>query len=119
MLQLTYKFAIWFFVQLDFYTRFMKAHVECKVGLRAFEKLKFYYVRRLKEHNTCACKYRTEMVELKHGFNNMQTTSKGVHDRACNCNCDVYSRNIPRHCIVECTKISSFTDTWNSILCLL
>jgi hypothetical protein len=38
----------------------MKVHVECKVGLRAFEKLKPYYVRRLKEHNTCACKYYIE-----------------------------------------------------------
>jgi hypothetical protein len=74
----------------------MKAHVECKVGLRAFEKLKPYYVKRLKEHNTCTSKYHTEMVELQHGFNNMQTTSKGVHGRMCPCNCDICFNEIPR-----------------------
>jgi hypothetical protein len=42
----------------------MKVHVESTISLRAFEKLKPYYVRRLKEHNTCAYKYHMEMVEL-------------------------------------------------------
>jgi hypothetical protein len=76
---------------LDFYTRFMKAHVEGKVGLRTFEKLKPYYVRRLKECNTCTCKYYIKMLELRHGFNNMWITSKGVHGKACNYSCDVCS----------------------------
>ncbi len=67
-----------FFVilQLDFYTQFAKAHPNCIVGLRAFEKLKPYYVRRLKECNTCACKYHIEMVELHACFNNMRTLWK-------------------------------------------
>jgi hypothetical protein len=70
----------------------MKVHVEC-VGIRAFEKLKPYYVRRLKVHNTCAYKYHTKMVELQHGFNNMQIASKGTHGRTSNCNCDIcYSK---------------------------
>jgi len=98
MLQLTYKFVICFFVPLEFYTRFMKVHVEC---------------------NTCACKYHTEMVELKHGFNNMRTTSKGVHGRACNCSCDVCSSEIPRHYIVERTQFSNLINMWSSILCPL
>jgi hypothetical protein len=50
-------------MQLDFYRYFVKAHGK-KVGLRAFEKLKPYYVRKLKERNTCSCKYHVEMVEL-------------------------------------------------------
>jgi hypothetical protein len=35
-----------------------------RVGLKAFEKLKHYYVHKLMERNTHACKYRVEMVEL-------------------------------------------------------
>ncbi len=55
----------------------MKAHGS-KVGLKAFEKLKPYYVHRLLERNTCACKYHVKMVELRKGFNKMQHVSKGV-----------------------------------------
>jgi hypothetical protein len=76
----------------------MKAHVECKVGLRAFEELKVYNVRKLKEHNTCACKYHPEMVELRHGCNNMQTTSKGVHGRMCPCSYNICYSEILGQC---------------------
>jgi hypothetical protein len=41
------------------------------VGVCSFEKLKPFYVRRLKEWNNNACKYYVEMMELKNGFNNM------------------------------------------------
>jgi hypothetical protein len=64
---------------LDFYTRFLKEHPNCQIGPWAFEKFKSYYVRRLKEWNTCAYKYHVEMVELKHGFDNMQFVTKGIH----------------------------------------
>jgi hypothetical protein len=67
------------FEQLDFYTWFLKECPNYQVGLRAFEKLKPYYVRRLKNWNICAYKYLVEMVELRHGFNNMQSTTKSIH----------------------------------------
>jgi hypothetical protein len=50
-------------MQLDFYTCFINAHGK-KVGLKTFEKLKPYYVCKLKERNTCSYKYHVEMVEL-------------------------------------------------------
>jgi hypothetical protein len=50
----------------------MEEHPNCQVELRAFEKLKSYYVRILKEWNTHACKHHVEMTKLKHGYNNMQ-----------------------------------------------
>ncbi len=79
----------------------MKVHVECKVGFRAFEKLKPCYVKRLKECNTCACKYHIEMVELQHGFNNMWATSREVHGIICNCNYDICCFETPRHFIAK------------------
>jgi hypothetical protein len=48
----------------------MNAHGS-NVKLRAFEKFKPYYVRKLKEGNTYACKYHVQMVELQDGFNNI------------------------------------------------
>jgi len=35
-----------------------------RVGLKAFEKLKYYYVCKLMERNKHACKYHVEMIEL-------------------------------------------------------
>jgi hypothetical protein len=67
--------------------------------------------------NTCACKYHIEMVELQHDFNNMQTTSKGVHGRLCYCNCDIYWFETPRHYFVEWVQLSEFIDMWTSSLC--
>jgi hypothetical protein len=49
----------------------LKEHPNYQVGLQGFEKIKPYYVRKLKAQNTCACKYHVEMAELRHGFNNM------------------------------------------------
>jgi hypothetical protein len=57
--------------------------------LKAFEKLKPYYVYRFVERNTCVCKYHIKMVELQKGFNNMSHGSKRVHGTNCNCNYDV------------------------------
>jgi hypothetical protein len=34
------------------------------MGVEAFEKLKSYYVYKIMEWNTCACKYHVEMIEL-------------------------------------------------------
>jgi hypothetical protein len=52
--------------------QFMKEHPKCQVELRAFLKLKPYYVKILKDLNTYAFKHHTEMKKLKHGYNNMQ-----------------------------------------------
>jgi hypothetical protein len=46
-------------------------------------------MKRLKEQNTCSCKYHVEMVELMHGFNNKWFVAKGIHGRNCNYACDV------------------------------
>jgi hypothetical protein len=91
-------------MQLEFYTRFVKAHGK-KVGLKAFEKLKSYYVCKLKEMNTCSCKYHVEMVKLRHGFNNMRGESKVVHGKQCSCNCEVCVSLVDGLCTSRLTTI--------------
>jgi len=48
-------------------------------SLKWISRLKSFFVWRLKEYNTYACKYHVEMVELLKGFNNMSTSSNGIH----------------------------------------
>ncbi len=95
----------------------MKAHGS-RVGLRAFENLKPYYVRRLIEMNTCACKYHVKMVELQEGFNNMRHGSKGVHGTNCKYNCDVCcnSTNTSNECKASYMTFQGLTNMWTSIM---
>ena len=112
--------------QLEFHTRFREANEESSVGLRAFELLKPFYVRRLKERNTCACKYHCEVAELRVGWNNMRTATKGIHGRHCECTCDVCAapehghpagEGQPSTCRADLAHFTGLTDMWHSVLC--
>ena len=112
--------------QLEFHTRFREANEDKRVGLRAFELLKPYYVRRLKERNTCACLYHCEVAELRVGWNNMRTTNKGIHGRHCGCVCEVcvspvtvQSSGVDRGstCHADLCHFTGVTDMWHSVLC--
>ncbi len=93
-------FGTWHFATRILHT-VHESSCRVKVGLQAFEKLKPYYVKRLKECNTCTCKYHTKMVELQHGFKNMQISSKGAPGRTSNCDCDICCSKTLRHCIAK------------------
>ncbi|KAG0594736.1 hypothetical protein M758_UG104500 [Ceratodon purpureus] len=114
------------YLQLELHARFREANVQNEVGLRAFELLKPFYIRRLKERNTCACRYYCEMAELRAGWNNMRTATKGIYDRRCDCSCEVcmcskmaQSRILEEgsNCHADLTHFISFTDIWHSVLC--
>ncbi len=99
-----YKFLIWTIVfgvwgiQLKVYNHYLKAH-DGKVRLRAFEKIKPYYVCRFKERNACACIYHVEMAKFWNKFNNMQDGTNGVHGKHCSCTCDICVGSIPSVCM--------------------
>jgi hypothetical protein len=59
------------------------------------------------------------MQELKDGFNNMRTATKGIHGRDCNCSCDVYSSAILGQCTTNLCQFSRTTYMWTSIFCLV
>ncbi len=100
-----------------------KGEPNLQCWLQTFEKMKPFYVQRLKERNpcACACKYHVEMVELILRFNNMHNSSiKGVHGTQCMCACDICSINIVNvlgECIANKCQFSGVTNMWNSILC--
>ncbi len=104
------------FWAIGFYTKFLKEHPNYQVGLQGFEKIKPYYVRKLKAQNTCACKYHVEMAELRHGFNNMWYAIKGIHGWDCNYDCDICHGNLLGQCSVDHCQFFGLIDLWTSIL---
>ena len=117
-------------VQLEFHARFREVNEQRVVGLRAFELLKPFYVRRLTERNTCACRYHCEMAELTTGWNNMRSAAKGIHGRHCSCDCEVCispataesatvcQREDQRDtCHANLTQLDGLTDMWHTVLC--
>jgi hypothetical protein len=97
----------------------VKEREGCKVGLRAFEKLKLFYVKQVKERNTYAYKYHVEMAELKLGFNNMRMALRGVHGKHYECNCDMCTNANSVLCMVEKCTFYGLIDFWTSVLCPL
>jgi hypothetical protein len=52
-------------------TRFMEQAKNVQIRLRAFERLKPWFIKRLKEFSSCCCNYDVQMAEIKNRFNAM------------------------------------------------
>jgi hypothetical protein len=90
--------------------------------LSKFQHLKPWFIKRLKEWNTCTCWYHNELNELKIGLDTMQVVGKDVHI-CCGCKCE----NICEHelnitsgelcCTTHVQIPKTLTSLWSSILC--
>ncbi len=69
----------------EFYLRFRSTHLEHIIGKWTFERLKPFFVKPMKEQNTCCCIYHIEMEELQLGLNNMKVKSSLHHSDECEC----------------------------------
>lgn len=60
-----------------------------KVSFVSFRKLRPFYIRRLRDFNSCCCRYHQEMEEITMGFNNMRAGKfhLGVGVDSCSCWC--------------------------------
>jgi hypothetical protein len=47
-------------------------HPHVEVGFITFHKFKPYFVQKLKDFNSCCCRYHHEMLDIKVEFNNMR-----------------------------------------------
>jgi hypothetical protein len=72
--------------QISLYMRFRGEHSGVEIGVRSFEALKPWFVKRMKEFNSCCCRYHVQMVELKDALNFMR---RGTVHKNCSCHCDV------------------------------
>jgi len=112
---------------VDFFTQFKTAHEDVQIGLKSFVKLKPYFVKRLKDFNTCCCKYHQEMVKIKDGFNMRSTDVHhgDDHHSSCSCQCDsICTRPVNNSLvqdIVTCQGIHHIfkrsMDLWSQSFC--
>jgi hypothetical protein len=115
-------------LQLDFYTRFKDAHADLVVCFAKFRRLRPFFVKRLKDFNSCCCKYHQEMAEIVIGFNNMRAHSVHLEggEGPCTWGCDfvcckpiegnVASRVVTCQAAFHTYKHSS--ELWEKLLCL-
>jgi hypothetical protein len=61
-------------MQLDFYTRFKAQNPQVEIGFIAFHKFKPFSIYKLKDFNSCCCRYHQEIMDIKVGFNNMKAS---------------------------------------------
>ena len=122
-------------LQAVFYNRFKESHPQLRLKLRAFEKLKPYFVKPCNERNVCCCRYHVEIDMLREGLNRIRDARKGFHFlQDCLCECEVCGSE-QRH-EVNCgahTKVYTGTTSlsqeivcsksedvqWNALSCVM
>jgi hypothetical protein len=57
------------------------------LGKRVFELMKPFFVKTLKDKNTCCCIYHTKINELRLAFNLMKIGSVVQENKVCDCAC--------------------------------
>ena len=104
--------------QTTFFLRFTEAHPECSVRQRAFERLKPWWVRKLKERNTCCCIYHVQMDFMKVALGLLRDKQRGVHSSSsCTCECSVCKGEIPGACHAHEAIFKRITLMWESCVC--
>ena len=103
--------------QTQLFLNFKDAHPECRIKQRAFEYLKPWYVRTLKDQSTCCCIYHTEMDMMRTGLNDLRSCSRGLHSsQSCNCAWNICGDG-EGHCEAHSHAFERLTILWTSCLC--
>jgi hypothetical protein len=114
-------------LQVGFYERFKVAHATVKIGLNSFKILKLYFVRKMKDFNTCCCRHHVEMSEITTGFNNMRASHlvTNISLSPCSCECETvcstplfgHSVEGPEVCQAKYHVYKRSHELWESCLC--
>ena len=97
---------------------FKDQHPSINLGFRKFQGLKPFFVRKLKERNTCCCVYHIKMDMLRLGVNNMRTNSEGIHGDGCVCTCEVCRPNgSGNRCNARNMTYGTISKLWRSCVC--
>ena len=94
----------------------------------SFRRLRPFFVRRLRDFNSCCCRYHQEMAEITIGFNNMRSVKfhldSGAISCTCGCEsmcCNPVSRSGTAVGVVICQSVhhtySRNTHLWETALC--
>ncbi len=104
-------------LQFEFYRRFKDANPDVFMVERAFGSLWPFFVKTMKERNTCCCIYHVQLKELCIAMNNMRIVSR-LHDKgACNCQCKSICCDSNSACGASMKGFSRLIDMWEAIVC--
>lgn len=103
-------------LQLEFYSAFKDKYPDTKCKLTVFQVLKPWWVRRLKNWNTCCCKYHQELSLLLVGFNDMRIELHGI-DCLCGCALVCCTSLGDSTCNGTSNVYGRMTQLWSSVLC--
>ena len=102
-------------MQVEFFLSFKESHPEVNIHQRAFEKLKPYFVRKLKDRYTCCCIAHVQMSFLRDVVNSIRQGSHGLHGLNCTCKCDICESS--DSCKACMRTFTSMTLLWESVVC--
>jgi hypothetical protein len=63
-------------------------HVEVIIGKRAFDSMRPFWIKKMKDRNVCYCIHHVEIEELRVDFNFMRKLSSIHASDTCNCDCE-------------------------------
>ncbi|MCO5606921.1 hypothetical protein L7F22_061112 [Adiantum nelumboides] len=104
-------------MQAKFFMNFKEQHPSIDIGFRAFQSLKPFFVRKLKERNTCCCVYHTRIDLVRLAINSLRIDTKSIHGDACDCLCMICRPNEEEKCSAYAATFSSMSKLWRSTVC--
>ena len=97
--------------------KFKDSHPQLQVGQRSFEKLKPWFVRKLKDRNTC-CVYHIQLMYFLNAFNIMCSKAFVFHGNSCTCECNVCNSSmVLGKCTTSEHTFKGITKLWESCVC--
>jgi hypothetical protein len=96
-------------LQTQFFIRFQKAHPEVIAGERSFCSLKPFFIKAMKERNTCCCIYHVELNELRMALNKYHASRPKEHS--------CQHRMESGSCDASSIEFDGLTSCWESVVC--
>jgi hypothetical protein len=104
-------------VKTEFFLRFQVAHLDLIIGQRYFESLKSFFVKPMKDRNTCCCIYHVELNELRVVLNLMRTKSTIYDTKRCGCHYDNVCSQHGQPCQASSIVYKGITHLWEDVVC--
>ncbi|MCO5573779.1 hypothetical protein L7F22_027553 [Adiantum nelumboides] len=103
--------------EAEFFMNFKEQHPSIDIGFRAFQSLKPFFARKLKERNTCCCVYHTRIDLMRLVINSLRIDTKSIHGDACDCLCMICMPIEEEKCSAYAATFSSVSKLWRSTVC--
>ncbi|MCO5599945.1 hypothetical protein L7F22_054052 [Adiantum nelumboides] len=113
--QKNYRFHPSHYLELteaELFMNFKEQHPSIDIGFHAFQSLKPFFVRKLKERNTCCCVYHTRIDLMRLAINSLRIDTKSIHGDACDCLCMICRPNEEEKCSAYAATFSSVSKLW-------